>query len=111
MATTLEVGDKFRDAVAALLRTQFSDVKTEQMIAGTKVDVTFTEHTWGKFQKCAVECKNYEDALTKADLQEIFSKYEPMLQGKFVDRVLIVSRKTINAPAEGYLDALSAYAH
>ncbi|MFS2035534.1 NACHT domain-containing protein [Polaromonas sp. CT11-55] len=111
MATTLEIGDKFRDAVAALLRTQFPDVKTEQLIDGTKVDITFTEHTWGKSLKCAVECKNYEGALTKADFQEIFSKYEPMVQTKSVDKVLIVSRKAISAPAEGYLGALPAYAH
>lgn len=111
MVSTLEVGDKFREAVAAMLRTQFLDVATEQLIAGTKVDITFTEHHWGKAQICAVECKNYDHALTKADLQEIFSKYEPMIQSKSVHRVLVVSRRPIGAAAEGYLAALPTYTH
>ena len=111
MTTTIQLGDRFRDSVAALLRTQFPDVATEQLISGTKVDITFTEHQWTKTHLVAVECKNYENALTKADLETIFNKYFPMVRALQVRRVLVISRRPISAAAEGYLDALPEFTH
>ena len=42
--STTQQGDAFRDLVADLLRTRYPDTATEQRIAGTKVDITFSDY-------------------------------------------------------------------
>lgn len=111
MASTVEVGDGFRDTVAALLRTQFPDVATEQSIGGTKVDITFTERHWLKTEVCAVECKNYGVPLTKADFETIFNKYYPMVKQNLIHRILVISNRPIGAAAEGYLAIIPEFTH
>ena len=102
--SSTEIGDSFRDLVCELLRTRFFDAKPEQFIAGTKVDIVFTQPNWGRQQRVAVECKNYDKPLTKADFEGIYGKYQPMLESRSVDQVLVVSNKPIGAPASAYLD-------
>lgn len=102
-ATTIEIGDSFRDAVCDLLRTQFPDVKPELYLGGTKVDALFSMLSFGKRERVAVECKNYDVALTKADFENIYSKYNPLIDGRQVDRVLIISQRSVGAPASDYV--------
>lgn len=102
--SSTEIGDSFRDSVCELLRTRFFDAQTEKLIAGTKVDIVFSQLNWGRQQYVAVECKNYDRPLTKADLEGIYAKYQPMLGSRLVDQVLVVSNKPIGAAASAYLD-------
>jgi len=102
-STTL-IGDGFRDAVCALLRTQYPDASTETYINGTKVDIVFTRSDFGRRQRIAVECKNYDTPLTKTDIErEIYPKYQPLLEEREIDSVLVVSKKPINSPAGDYI--------
>lgn len=102
--SSTEIGDSFRDLVCELLRTRFFDAQPEQFVAGTKVDIVFTQPNWGRQQRVAVECKNYEKPLTKADFEGIYAKYQPMLDSGSVDQVLVVSNKPIGAAAWAYLN-------
>lgn len=102
--SSTEIGDSFRDLVCELLRTRFFDAQPEQFIAGTKVDIVFTQPNWGRQQRVAVECKNYDKPLTKADFEGIYAKYQPMLDSRSVDQVLVVSNKPIGAAAAAYLN-------
>jgi NACHT domain len=102
--SSTEIGDTFRDLVCELLRTRYFDAQPEQFIAGTKVDIVFTQPHWGQQLRVAVECKNYDKPLTKANFESIFAKYQPMLDSRSVDQVLVVSNKPIGAAASAYLD-------
>ncbi|MDE2400183.1 MAG: NACHT domain-containing protein [Burkholderiales bacterium] len=110
-ASTIEIGDSFRDAVCDLLRTQFPDAKPEQYLGGTKVDILFSTLSFGKRERFAVECKNYDVALTKADFEKIYAKYQPLIEGRQIERVLIVSQHTIGAPASDYVGTWRAASH
>lgn len=110
--STTEVGDTFRDSVCQLLRTQFPDVVPEKWIGGTKVDIYFTQHAFGKRDRIAVECKNYDTPLTKSYIErDIFPKYHPMLDSNLIDSVVIVSRKHLGSAARAYVDALRGVRH
>lgn len=109
--STTEIGDSFRDLVCELLRTRFFDAQPEQFIAGTKVDIVFSQPNWGRQQRVAVECKNYDKPLTKADFEGIYAKYQPMLDSRSVDQVLVVSNKPIGAAASAYLNSWRDASH
>ncbi|WP_457356237.1 NACHT domain-containing protein [Roseateles sp. P5_D6] len=109
--SSTEIGDSFRDLVCELLRTRFFDAKPEQFIGGTKVDIAFLQPNWGRHQRVAVECKNYDRPLTKADFEGIYAKYQPMLDSRSVDQVLIVSNKPIGAAALAYVNNWRGASH
>lgn len=107
-----EVGDSFRDSVCQLLRTQFPDAVPETWIGGTKVDIYFTQHTFGKRDRIAVECKNYDAPLTKSYIErDIFSKYHPLFESRLIDSVVIVSRKPLGSAALAYVDTWRGARH
>lgn len=90
--------------MCTLLRTQYPDATTEVYINGTKVDVVFTRSDFGKLQRIAVECKNYESPLIKSYIErEIYTKYQPLLDSRKIDSVLVVSKRPINSPAGDYM--------
>ncbi|MBC7610054.1 MAG: NACHT domain-containing protein [Polaromonas sp.] len=110
--STTEQGDTFRDLVADLLRTRYPDTATEQRIAGTKVDITFSNYSLGRTSKVAVECKDYAKPLTKTYIAEkIRSVYDVMLTSGEIDQVLIVSRVPISADAEALVKAWRGASH
>jgi hypothetical protein len=109
---SVETGDAFRDLVADLLRTQYQNVQVEQWINGTKVDVTFSQEDFGNLINFAVECKDYSTPLTKSYISEkIWTKYEPILQSGKIDRVLVVSRKSLGAAASAFVDGWRGASH
>ena len=110
--STIQVGDSFRDAVCQLLRTQYPDAKPEQYVGGTKVDILFTNYSFGKRKIIAVECKNYDSALTKSYFErEIFPKYYPLLEKDLISDLIVVSRKPIGSAASDYVKALRSTSH
>lgn len=109
--STTQQGDEFRDRVTDLLRTQYFSVENEVIINGTKVDIYFEKEDFGSKIRFAVECKDYAKTLTKDDLERIYAKYNPMLQANNIDKVLIVSQKTLNAPAAAYIKGWRQSAH
>lgn len=110
--STTQVGDSFRDAVCQLLRTQYPDAKTEQYVGGTKVDILFSTFSFGKREVIAVECKNYEKALSKSDLErEIYPKYNPLLEKGLINDLIVVSRKPIGSQASDYIKTMRSTSH
>lgn len=110
--STTDIGNDFRDQVCALLRTKYSDAEVEKRICGTKVDIVFTAAgDVGSRKTFAVECKNYSSPLTKTQLTDIRSCYQPMQDDRRVDEVLIVSRKPLNADANAFMDSWRNAAH
>ncbi|CAB3781751.1 MULTISPECIES: NACHT domain-containing protein [Paraburkholderia] len=106
-ANTTEVGNAFRDAVASLLRTKYSDVRTEVLVGHKKVDVVYTYVEFGRRITVGVECKNEAAPLTKDDIRtRIWSDYDPLVDKHELDIVIIVARKDINAMARAYVDGI-----
>ncbi len=112
MASTVETGDKFRDLVCDLLRTQYPDAQVEQRLGGTKVDIVFSRHDFGQRTIYGVECKDYGVPLTKIKIQkDIRTAYEPLLTDRLIHRVLIVSRKPLGADAAAFMQTWSNASH
>lgn len=110
--STTEQGDAFRDLVADLLRTRYPDTATEQRIAGTKIDITFSSYNLGRTDKFAVECKDYGKALTKTLIAEkIYPIYSAMLATGEIDQVRIVSKLPLGADAEAFVKAWRGASH
>jgi hypothetical protein len=107
--STTEVGDALRDAVASLLRTKYTDVRTEVLIGHKKVDVVYTYVEYGRQRTVGVECKNYARPLTKDDFSsEIWADYGPLVDRHLLDLVIVVAPKDINAMARAYVEGVAA---
>jgi predicted NACHT family NTPase len=109
--TTTAQGNAFRDDVAALLRAaHLEDVETEVRVRHKKVDITFFETTLTQRRRVAVECKDYDRPLTKAQIkEEIYSDYWPLIDEDEIDGLLIVGRVAPNADARSYIDSIRGF--
>ncbi|MFS0757524.1 NACHT domain-containing protein [Noviherbaspirillum sp. 1P10PC] len=104
--STVTKGNKFRDAVADLLRTKYQDVATEVRIAHKNVDIVFSYRNYGKTIKVGVECKEYSKPLTKDMIRtEIWSDYGPLVPSD-IQEVIIVARHPLNSAAQQYVDTI-----
>jgi hypothetical protein len=68
-----------------------------------------TSYSPGKSSEASslVECKDYGRPLTKELIKtEIFSDYHPLVEGRLLDRVIIVASKDIAADARAYVDGV-----
>lgn len=109
---TTEQGDAFRDLVADLLRTRYPDTATEQRIAGTKVDITFSSYNLGRTDRFAVECKDFTRPLTKTYISEkIRPAYDAMMSSGEVDQVVIISKLPLGADAEAFVKSWRGASH
>lgn len=107
--STTEVGDSFRDAVAALLRTKYSDVTTEVLIGAKKVDIVYTTSDFGRRIKVGVECKNEAAPLTKDRIRtEIWAEHQQLVDTQKLDMLIIVARRDINAMAREFVNGTAA---
>lgn len=113
MSSTTAIGNAFRDTVCELLRTKYPDAQVEQYISGTKVDISYSmDDGMGGRELVAVECKDYDEALTKSFIAtEIYPTYNVMLSGGHVQKVLIVSRKPLGAAAFDYVKGWRGATH
>ncbi|MFM0514932.1 NACHT domain-containing protein [Paraburkholderia sp. RL17-373-BIF-A] len=104
--TALQKGDAFRDAIADVLRTKYSDVRTEVRLGNSKkVDIVFSRHDFGRRTTFGVECKDYARPLTKEQIKtEIYSDYDPLVSSRELDRVIIATSKDVGADARGYVE-------
>lgn len=99
LASSLEVGDRFRDEVAELLRGSGAySVQTEILIGHKQVDLVFTHHTFGKTRTYVVEAKNWTRPLIKKDLEGIYGGYAAVLADG-AHELLIVSPHLLQSPA------------
>lgn len=103
--SSIEKGDAFRDAVAALLSTKYENVRTEVLLVHKKVDVVFAEHSFGADATTVVEAKCYSSPLKTADLEKIITSYQPLINERAADYLLIVAPEEIGALPKTYLDS------
>ncbi|MGF6982513.1 hypothetical protein QFZ99_001990 [Paraburkholderia atlantica] len=107
--STTEVGDSFRDAVAAILRTKYPDAKTEVLVGSKKVDIVYTTENFGRRVTVGVECKNEATPLTKERIRtEIWAEHQQLVETQKLDMVIIVARKDINAMAREFVNGTAA---
>ncbi|MEZ5524553.1 MAG: NACHT domain-containing protein [Pseudomonadales bacterium] len=79
MTSSVEKGNKLRDAVFSLVKAaQKDNCTTEKEIAGKNVDVYFEQpSSFHGTEKCVVECKSYNKSLGRDDISMILSHYIP----------------------------------
>ena len=111
-SNTTEQGNAFRDRVASLLRTVNSGAETEVRISGTAIDIVFDEPYFGRRMRTAVECKDYQQPLTKTYIeQKVYPKYSALLTGGHVHHVLVVSRRSLGPDAQAWFDGQDSFKH
>jgi hypothetical protein len=105
----MNVGDEFRDHVAALLRTRYDNVQTEIKLTAKKADITF-EIKIGPRRRVfvAAECKKVARALTRDDVKAILADYDPALKKDEINEIWIICEQT---PAPGAREYVEAYQH
>jgi hypothetical protein len=84
-------GKAFENEVRYLLRLQGWGALQERLVGHKKVDA-YGEKV-GDFRKTtriAVECKDYNRAMTQEQLTEIYANYLPLLQGGLIDQIVVV---------------------
>jgi hypothetical protein len=106
--STVQIGDRFRDTVASILRTKYADVLTEVRLGNhKKVDIVFSRFDFGRIERIGVECKHYQRPLTKQEISsKIYPDYNVLVSEGELDRVIIVASKDISADARSYVDAI-----
>jgi hypothetical protein len=105
----MNVGDEFRDHMAALLRTRYDNVQTEIKLKAKKADITF-EIKIGPRRRVfvAAECKKVARALTRDDVKDILADYDPALEKDEINEIWIICEQT---PAPGAREYVEAYQH
>lgn len=91
-------GKEFERRVANALQLSGLRVSTEELVAGKKADLTAVELRFGAEWRILVECKDYDRALTRSQLNSIVLDYQPLLDEGRADELLVVTRKPA-APA------------
>ncbi|WP_431239264.1 NACHT domain-containing protein [Mycolicibacterium aichiense] len=96
--SSIEIGDDFEAAVSAVLAiTPGAEVRRRQSIGGKSVDVVLVTRSTlsAPSRTIAVECKNYERRLTRAQVASILSDYSILVDNRQINAVYIVTRKGI----------------
>ena len=102
---------EFELLVKSIIELSGYTVIDENLINSQKVDLYFEEKTLTGNRRTAVECKKYEAKLDKQDIAKIHSLYLPLIEGKFIDQVLIVTMNGLMPSAYTYIDSISSLAH
>ena len=95
-------GDKFRNQVAGLIGTRFTDIREEVHVTGKNADIIFknTEIPGQNFTY-AIECKNYQKPLRSSDIRSIISDYEQAKKQRDIDFLWVVASVDVSAPNTG----------
>ena len=102
----MNVGDEFRDHMAALLRTRYDNVRTEIQLTAKKADITFEIHVGPRRRiRVAAECKKWSRALTRDHVKDILNDYEPAREKREIDEVWIICEQTPAPGAREFVDA------
>lgn len=97
--STTEVGDRFRDEVAELLKAAGYIATTEILEDHKRIDVVFEQISFGKRRRYAVEAKNWKRPLDHGDLEKIYAGYASFVLKRQIDELLIISPHELRSPA------------
>ena len=85
-------GSELRDTVAGLLQIKFNNVETEKRLTATTADIYYIEDSSTFPLKIAIECKDWNSALSSSQIADIFNLYKPSISNGEIDKLLIISR-------------------
>lgn len=97
-------GDALRDQAAKLLASLHGPAKTEARAHGKKVDVYFEYRELGRKLRLYVEAKDYNRALGRADVKDIFSDHSGILDRNKPASLLIVTRNGLTTDADEFVN-------
>jgi hypothetical protein len=104
--STIRIGDEFRDRIAALLNTKYDNVRTEIEVTAKKADICFESRNGPRrVLKIAAECKKWNRALTRDDVQKIILDYEPARKNNEINELWIICDQTPSVHAREYADS------
>jgi len=105
--STTEKGNSFRRSVRELLELcpQLTRVQSEVQIGHQDVDIYYEENTSTGVMRVACECKGYTRPLTRTDLDRIWKKYWPLVDGqqRLIDAIRVFAPLPLGAKALGYV--------
>ncbi len=97
--STTEVGDRFRDEVAELLRIAGYTATTEILEGNKRADVVFEQETFGKRRRYAIEAKNWAAPLDRSDLEAIYGGYATLIARHQIDELIVVAPTELRSPS------------
>ena len=94
---------EFEMVVTKLLKAAGYDVTHNILIADQQVDVLAIKNYLGERIRTAVECKHYENALTKEDIAKVWIKYDSLYEKDLIDKILLITKNPISAAAKSFI--------
>lgn len=107
----IQQGASFENEVKNLLQLQGKTVIGEKLIGHKKVDLFFTEKSFSRLYRYAVECKNQKNKLTKKELITIINDYSALLESNLIDKLLIVTKEGLCPSCITYIEHKSNILH
>ncbi|MCF0072461.1 restriction endonuclease [Dyadobacter sp. CY261] len=108
---SLQQGADFERQVQSILKLQGHAVSGERLLGSKKIDLYFEQINFNKKNRIAVECKNYNNRLTKNELIQIFSDYLALIESNLIDQVLLVTSNGLTASSEEYVRLSNRISH
>ncbi len=102
---------RFEHNVEKLLKLAGFHVKPEMILGHKKVDLYAEIFELGKRRRYAVECKNWERAMTSKQVQAIAVDYGQLYEQNLIDMVLIVTKSGLAPSAQTYVNGARNLAH
>ncbi len=96
-------GYQLRDEAANLLSTRFGSIRRELRVSGKKADLYFEKRDFGKISRIYVEAKNYNRALRREEVVEIWADYFGIITNKQPAILIIVTKQGLTADAQSYI--------
>lgn len=112
MSSTTELGDRFRDEVANLLKVAGFTVTTEILLGHKKADIRFEERRFGKTRKYAVEAKAWSEPVNHTDLANIYGGYASLIGTGYIDELIVVTKLPLrSAAAKAFIEQTPRMSH
>ena len=83
----------------------------EIRLAHKKIDLMLDGHRYGRRWRTAVECKAYARAMHMSEVAKVIAEYRPLIDGRQVEEVLLVTRSGLSPDAEALMQNERAFAH
>ncbi|MFM0258468.1 NACHT domain-containing protein [Paraburkholderia sediminicola] len=104
VSSTVEKGNRFRDSVAAALRTKYPDAETEIRIGHKKVDVVFSRFDLGRTDIIGVGCKDCGATLTMSDVNKIYADHDSLVRQNLLHHLIVVASGDVTADARAFIN-------
>ena len=104
-------GSALRNEAANYLSALYGGGRTENLIAGKKVDGVFVRDDFGSTETVVLETKDYKGPLHRDAVVKIWADYETVLDAVKPAKLLLVTRHGLASGAQAFLDTRPAMRH